>query len=324
MEKKYQVFISSTYSDFIEERKALFDVILSTDCIPAGMESFVATDDEQFEVIKRVIDLCDYYILLIGGRYGTINDKTGKSFTEMEYEYAISKNIPVLVFARNDIDSLPANKRENDNQKKTKLVIFKDKAMKNRLATVWSTLDDLKVKVAISIMNAKNQFSRPGWVRGDSIISQTTYLSIMDDNAKLKEENLKLKEELKQIKEELDEDSNEKFLEGKIKVRFTPTTYVIDGRNHYIDYEFTYKQIFKKICGALISMVDIHEFKKAINNLCPEDGFYLTSQEIQNTIKAVFVANKVLKCNSVQTKTGMSEMIGLTEYGFNIMKKIII
>ncbi len=136
MEKKYQVFISSTYSDLIEERKGLFDAILTTDCIPSGMESFVATDDEQFEVIKKVIDLCDYYILLIGGRYGTINDKTGKSYTEMEYDYAISKKIPVLVFARNNIDSLPNDKKENDEQKKTKLIIFKDRAMKNRLATV--------------------------------------------------------------------------------------------------------------------------------------------------------------------------------------------
>ena len=59
---KYQVFISSTYSDLSIERKQVLDILLMADCIPAGMESFVATDEEQFNVIKKVIDLCDYYI----------------------------------------------------------------------------------------------------------------------------------------------------------------------------------------------------------------------------------------------------------------------
>ena len=56
------------------------------DCIPAGMEAFVATDNEQFEVIKKVIDLCDYYILIIGKMYGTVNPATEVSYTEMEYD----------------------------------------------------------------------------------------------------------------------------------------------------------------------------------------------------------------------------------------------
>ena len=53
---KYQVFISSTYSDLLKERKQVLDILLMADCIPAGMENFVATDDEQFSVIKKVID----------------------------------------------------------------------------------------------------------------------------------------------------------------------------------------------------------------------------------------------------------------------------
>lgn len=62
MEKNFQVFISSTYKDLSEERTAITKILLSANCIPAGMEAFVATDDKQFNVIKKVIDLCDYYI----------------------------------------------------------------------------------------------------------------------------------------------------------------------------------------------------------------------------------------------------------------------
>lgn len=93
MEKKYQVFISSTYTDLKEERQNITNILLMADCIPAGMEAFVAADDKQFNIIKRVIDLCDYYILVIGSRYGSINEKAGKSYTEMEFDYALSKRI---------------------------------------------------------------------------------------------------------------------------------------------------------------------------------------------------------------------------------------
>ena len=91
MDRKYQVFISSTYTDLVEERKKAVNILLMADCIPAGMEAFVAADLEQFEVIKKVIDLCDYYVLIIGKRYGSIDPVSGISYTEMEYDYAISK-----------------------------------------------------------------------------------------------------------------------------------------------------------------------------------------------------------------------------------------
>ena len=91
-DKKYQVFISSTYTDLIEERKKILEVLLMADCIPAGMEAFVATDIEQFEVIKKVIDLCDYYVLIIGQRYGSINEATGISYTETIFFATSSTN----------------------------------------------------------------------------------------------------------------------------------------------------------------------------------------------------------------------------------------
>lgn len=152
---KYQVFISSTYSDLSKERKRVLDILLMADCIPAGMENFVATDDEQFNVIKKVIDMCDYYVLILGKRYGSVNEKTGISYTEMEYNYAIDKGIPVLVFALDDSVELDDEKVEKDDIKRGKLAEFKSRAMGNRLASIWRDQSDLMEKVAISIMQAK-------------------------------------------------------------------------------------------------------------------------------------------------------------------------
>ena len=96
MEKKYQVFVSSTYEDLKEERKVVMEALLQMNCFPIGMEYFNAADDSQWDVIKSLIDECDYYVLIIAGKYGSIDKSTGKSYTQKEYEYAVSKNVPIF------------------------------------------------------------------------------------------------------------------------------------------------------------------------------------------------------------------------------------
>ena len=90
MDKRYQVFVSSTYEDLNAERQEVMQALLELDCMPAGMELFPAANDDQWTLIKRVIDDCDYYIVIIGGRYGSIGPE-GISYTQMEYAYAVSQ-----------------------------------------------------------------------------------------------------------------------------------------------------------------------------------------------------------------------------------------
>ena len=95
-EKKIQVFVSPTYTDLKEERQAAVEAILSSGHIPAGMELFTAGDESQMTVIERWIDESDVYLLLLGGRYGSIEKVSGKSYTHLEYDYAIKKKIPLF------------------------------------------------------------------------------------------------------------------------------------------------------------------------------------------------------------------------------------
>ena len=66
----YQVFVSSTYEDLREERQQATQTVLETSCFPSGMELFPASDDTQWELIKRVIQESDYYIVIVAGRCG--------------------------------------------------------------------------------------------------------------------------------------------------------------------------------------------------------------------------------------------------------------
>lgn len=98
MDKRYQVFVSSTYTDLHEERAEVMQALLELDCMPSGMELFPAANEEQWEWIKKVIDESDYYLVILGGRYGSISKKTGYSYTEMEYRYAVETGKPVIGF----------------------------------------------------------------------------------------------------------------------------------------------------------------------------------------------------------------------------------
>lgn len=95
MNKKLQVFVSSTYTDLIEERQAAVEAILDAGHIPAGMELFKA-GKSQMKTIQKWIDDSDVYMLILGGRYGSIEEESGLSYTELEYRYALSKNMPVF------------------------------------------------------------------------------------------------------------------------------------------------------------------------------------------------------------------------------------
>lgn len=126
MDKRYQVFVSSTYADLKEERLHVIQALMEMDCIPAGMELFPAADEEQWEFIKRVIDDCDYYLLIIGGRYGSTTDD-GISYTEKEFDYAVENGLKVLALIHGQPDNIPFGKSEKQGKSVSAHILFAPK-----------------------------------------------------------------------------------------------------------------------------------------------------------------------------------------------------
>ena len=150
MKKKYQFFISSTYADLIDERLEIIQTILRTENIPLGMEAFPAADKKQMDLIRGIIDQSDFYIVLVGGRYGSIDPESGKSYTELEYDYAVSRGIPILAFLKTD-DSITKDKMDTEPKKQEKLEAFKTK-LKEKLLKFWSSKHELAAAVSQAIM----------------------------------------------------------------------------------------------------------------------------------------------------------------------------
>jgi len=177
MDKRYQVFVSSTYVDLQEERQSVLQTLMEMDCIPAGMELFPAADEEQWEFIKRIIDDCDYYLLIIGGRYGSTADD-GLSYTEKEFDYAVSEGIKVIALLHKSPDDLPRSKSETEEVNYQKLQSFRDKVSDGRLVRFWDNATQLPGEVSLSLNKTMKLFPAVGWVRADSTSSPELLVEI--------------------------------------------------------------------------------------------------------------------------------------------------
>ena len=201
---KYQVFVSSTFEDLKDERKEITQAILESNCIPAGMEMFPASNRTQWEVIKNVIDESDIYLVIIAGRYGSegIDEKGNKvSYTEMEFDYAIETGKPVIALLHEDIGSLPKGKCESSQRKNRKLKNFIDKARTGRMIKKWSNKDNIKsaTLTALHAFKEDETCKLNGWVQS-KMVGEYEYM--VNENEQKTQKILQLQSKLAELQKE--------------------------------------------------------------------------------------------------------------------------
>ncbi len=192
MDKRYQVFVSSTYEDLREERQEVIHALLELDCIPAGMELFPAANEDQWTLIKKLIDECDYYLVISAGRYGSIGPH-GQSYTEMEYRYAIDIGKPVIAFLHRDPQKLSAERCENTDEGRKKLQEFREYLQK-KVCKNWDNPSDLGSVVSRSLVRLIKSEPAVGWIRANQITDDMAATEILKLRRKIEELEEKLQE----------------------------------------------------------------------------------------------------------------------------------
>ena len=197
MKKKFQIFISSTYSDLVEERQAAVEAILRSGHIPAGMELFSAGNESQLDVIKRWIEESDIYILILGGRYGSIESRSGLSYTEVEYQYALDLEKPYFALVMDEslidqkvkIDGKSCLELENPN----KLKEFREFVL-NKICRFFKNETELKLAILESIIDIQSRNELVGWVRASEMPDLTV---LLQENKQLRNLNTELEKKVK-------------------------------------------------------------------------------------------------------------------------------
>lgn len=170
MDKKYQIFISSTYIDLKEIRSIAFTTILEMGHIPVGLDIFRVGEEYSTEkYVSKYIDSSQIIIVIIGDRYGS-KAKSGKSFVEEEYLYALSKNKKTLFFIKSHYRQVDDPNYQS----------FIKKIMTDNMVVLWDDAIDFKVKLVSNISLALTNSPPPTyWAKTSDALDVTDndYLS---------------------------------------------------------------------------------------------------------------------------------------------------
>lgn len=185
--------------------------ILDAGHIPAGMELFKAGNESQLKTIYNWIDESDVYMLILGGRYGTIEEKSGLSYTELEYRYALSKNIPVFAvilsesFLEDKIKRLGLS-NVIEQKEPDKYKVFKSLVMSKTVRMV-NDCKDIRINIYPTLKEFLENYDLIGWTKGSEMQPPTITndtLKELEERKKtilnLNSENVKLNQEISQLK----------------------------------------------------------------------------------------------------------------------------
>jgi hypothetical protein len=268
MEKRFQVFVSSTFRDLEEERQEVMHALLELDCMPSGMELFPAANETQWELIKRVIDDCDYYLLILGGRYGSIGPE-GLSYTEMEYDYAISVGKPTIAFLHKEPGKIESEKSEKSEEGQDKLNRFRKKIEK-KLCKHWISPADLGSVVSRSLIQLIKREPAVGWVRANELADKDATMELL----RLRDQLDKLKAELSATRtsapkgtEKLSQDDDEHLINytviGENKKTYRSTTF-------RAKFHGTWNEIFSCVSPLMIHEATNSQLMAALSDFCEQ------------------------------------------------------
>lgn len=318
MNKRYQIFVSSTYSDLEQERRQVIETLIEMNYMPAGMELFPAADEEQLKFIRKIIDDCDYYLLIIGGRYGTLTSD-GISYTEKEYDYAVEMGKKVIALLHKNPDELPPEKTESNPECREKLDLFRRKVSSGRIVKFWKSMDELIKHTIFGLNYATMTFPTAGWIRADMAPRQ----ELLEDLNELRKENERLKTELESYSK-----SNEieipdlAPLEDAFQIS---GTWYNHGTNVPWRTEITWKEMFGLVAPYIFEVATESSIKFYLTQgLFEKSGTkgeqpYLDDQ-IFKTIKIQFLAHKLILVRYLRTQAGTFDWFwSLTPKGESLM-----
>lgn len=163
-DKRYQVFISATYSDLREERAVVMQTLPGLGCLPTTLEQHNQSLGTMV-AIRRQIDESDYYLLLLGSRYGSLMP-SGVSYTHMEYVYASTKQKPMIILMHESPDTRAPEFQEKTMEGRLKFSDFRKLLQRERDSILyWRDPRDLEMLLQQFTPELVRRHPAPGWVR---------------------------------------------------------------------------------------------------------------------------------------------------------------
>ena len=180
MSKVIRVFLSSVAKGLEEHRDAVAEALNKIDWVKCiRMEDFGARNEDSSETCLRLLRGCDAFVGIAGPRYGTRNGKTGKSFSEMEYDEATDLKLLRLMFLTEAGFPIPANLAEPESTRLAQAQ-FRKSVEDVRQVAYFMTSGDLVTLVQAALLNERNSLLPEAGRSGHSQQATTSQNPIQD------------------------------------------------------------------------------------------------------------------------------------------------
>lgn len=313
---KYQIFVSSTFTDLVEERQDAIRNILDLGHIPAGMELFPASDIEQLSYIKKIIDECDYYVIIVGGRYGSL-DEEGVSYTEREYDYAVSTGKVVLAFIHGEPGAISVAKTDVAPRLAAALAEFRAKVATGRIVKFWNSRAQLEALLLKGMVRAFADQPALGWVRGGA----TSNEELLEQINNLRVENDELREKYKDMKKKISPAIEglagmEEIFELHYKTKTYMNRMTVNGKG---SLPLPWREIFIALAPAvskpvvpLLMKIEIRDYIKSNHDTNISELEDVSFQVVKAQMTALGLVGAF---NAEAVNGGVQEWVQLTELG---------
>ena len=145
-----KVMISSTALDLPDHRNQVRDACLRQGMFPLMMEYLPASDAEAIAESLRMVNEADLYLGIFAYRYGYIPKGHDISITEMEYNRAVERGIPRLLFLMHEDHPLKAADVEKG-EGAVKLEALKVRLKTERVVNFFQSPAELQAQVINSL-----------------------------------------------------------------------------------------------------------------------------------------------------------------------------
>ncbi|HEX5748850.1 MAG TPA: DUF4062 domain-containing protein [Archangium sp.] len=152
MDVRRTAMVSSTVRDLAEHRDAVLQACLEVGVFPRMMEHLPASDAEAVCVSTEMVDQSELYIGVFAHRYGYVPPGATRSVTEMEYERAVQRCIPRLIFLMSDdYRGLRASDVETGAGAE-RLKALKSRLQTERVVRYFTSPEDLRANVVEALV----------------------------------------------------------------------------------------------------------------------------------------------------------------------------
>jgi Domain of unknown function (DUF4062) len=196
MDVRYHVFVSSTHADLQETRREVGQTLLKMNCMPTFIENPPASDEAHCTFVRRIIDECDYYLLIIGER-NSPTAMEGVSFAEIEYDHAIKRGLKVIALLHTSPEDPPPSRSDPDAADRERLAAFCERVEQEQSVEFWKAPEELPGKVALCLLDAIRLFPAVGWIEANRGAQE----EVLSELYMLRKERDRLQAELTALKD---------------------------------------------------------------------------------------------------------------------------